>query len=199
MSIWKAALLSALIPVAALPALAQDAEVIAPTEQPRAERLFQMFDFDGDGTVTRAEVENAPELRFQAADADGNGVLDRAELVAQGTARAEARIAARVEAGVDQMIDRADADGDGVLGAEEMANARPDRGDVGPRGMRGAWGDRAERGQVAGRGGMPDPARLFDMVDADDDGVVSEAEFTAAMEQMMQRRDGGRRGWGHRG
>ncbi|MBY6202538.1 EF-hand domain-containing protein [Maritalea mobilis] len=198
MSIWKAALLSALIPMAALPAVAQDQAPLPQATGPNADLMFDRFDIDGDGTITRAEIENAPQLRFEAADADGNGTLDRDELIARGTEMAQARVAL----GVDRMIAAADADEDGALSAEEFAAARPDGGFGRWPGMdRGDRGDRGDRqfGRFGGRDSMPDPARLFGMVDADGDGVVSEEEFQTAMEQFMQRRDGGRRGWGRRG
>ncbi|MFZ2102813.1 MAG: EF-hand domain-containing protein [Oricola sp.] len=38
------------------------------------------FDADGDGTVTRAEFENAPRPGFALADIDADGALDRAEM-----------------------------------------------------------------------------------------------------------------------
>ena len=204
MSIWKAALLSALIPLAALPAVAQQQGAQGGQGQQAqqgamagagAMMMFDRFDFDGDGTITRAEVENAPQLRFEAADADGNGTLDRDELIAHGTEMAQVRIAA----GVDRMIAAADADEDGVLSAEEFAAARSDGGFGRMPGMdRAGRGDR-QFGRFAGRGSMPDQARLFELVDADDDGVVSEEEFQTAMQRFMQRREGGRRVWGHRG
>lgn len=48
-------------------------------------------------------------------------------------------------------------------------------------------------------GGRPDPARMFDRIDANHDGVVSRAEFMAAHQRMEQRREmrrEGRGGWG---
>ena len=48
-----------------------------------APMMFRMIDADGDGQVTRAEMEAAgPAAAFAAADADGSGALEGAELTA---------------------------------------------------------------------------------------------------------------------
>lgn len=52
------------------------------------------------------------------------------------------------------------------------------------------------RGPVGRR---PDPARMFDRIDANHDGVVSRAEFMAAHQRMEERREmrrESRGGWG---
>lgn len=159
MSIWKAALLGVMIPAGLVaPALAQDG---AGPGAMRGERFFEMFDADGDGAVTRAEVENAAELRFAAADTDGDGLLTRDELLAAAAARA----AARAETGVDRMLEAADADGDGALSATEFADAREA---MGPRGGRDGGPMGGMRGGMrGGPGGMGGPEMLFQRLDAD--------------------------------
>ncbi|MCU4654024.1 calcium-binding protein [Roseibacterium sp. SDUM158016] len=122
MSIWKAALLGALIPTAlVLPAVAQE----GPREGPRM--VFEQFDLDGDGSVTLEEMEGARAARFAEADANDDGVLDRDELIAMATERA-----AR---GIDRMLERVDADGDGAISSEEMADMRGARRGPGPEAM----------------------------------------------------------------
>lgn len=163
MSMFKAALLGLMIPVAlTAPSLAQDAD--APVGP---EFLFSQLDLDGDGGITLEEIANAPEARFAALDTDGNGAVDRDELLAAAEARAAAR--------VDRMLARADADGDGLLTQEELAEMRGGRG--------------------------PTPERLFARVDADGDGIVTEAEFDAMAERMMggegRMRPGVERFFGH--
>ena len=122
------------------------------------------MDADNDGQVTLDEALASP---LAGADADGDGVVSREEFVAHAVARAttranamfdrmdqagEGRIALdalpqreRHEARIRRMFERADADGDGVLSAEEIA-ALPEPGRGGPRGKEG-------RGARDGRGG----------------------------------------------
>ena len=106
----------------ALTVLIQDAEARGgPRGGERA--AFEEVDADGDGAVTRAELEahraaRAAE-RFARFDADGDGLVTEAELTARGRARAAER--------AGRLIDRLDADGDGALSAAEMSTSRGDR------------------------------------------------------------------------
>jgi Ca2+-binding EF-hand superfamily protein len=114
MSIWKAALLGATIPLAlVLPALAQP-----PGDGARM--IFEALDLDGDGAVTQEELAEARGARFAEADANDDGALDREELLAMGRER--------MERGVDRMLARADTDGDGALTETELAALREERG-----------------------------------------------------------------------
>lgn len=114
----------------ATPALAQSQD--AETNQKMD--MFERFDADGDGAITREEMEQAhaaakenrearrskkherkggergagAKKAFEQADSDGDGTLSRSELLAQNEAR------------VDKMMERLDADGDGALSADEM-------------------------------------------------------------------------------
>ena len=107
---------------AALTMLVQDAEARSgPRGGERA--AFEDVDANGDGVVTRAELElhraaRAAE-RFARIDADGDGLVTEAELTARGRARAAERGA--------RLIERLDADGDGALSAAEMSTGRGDR------------------------------------------------------------------------
>lgn len=77
---------------------------------------FTELDADGDGKLTRAEMENHRKARFAAADTDGDGKLSRAEL----DARMAERQAEMREKMLDRMIGWRDVDGDGSLSAEEL-------------------------------------------------------------------------------
>lgn len=123
--------------------------------------LFERFDTDNDGSITKAEVEAAVAARFAEADANGDGQLSAEELAAAAEARRMERQAERQAARIDRMIERMDENGDGTLSLEEMA-------------------------------AMPE-ARMFDRLDADEDGVITQAE----VEDMRGQRDGRRIGRGH--
>lgn len=134
---------------------------------------------------------------FSELDADADGQLTLEELTAHREARfteadtdgdgslsrAELISAAldRVEARIDAQMARFDDNEDGVLSANEMDDMRP-------------------------RG--PGPEQAFARMDADGDGMVSEAEFDAMAQIVQQRRGGGHGGerghghgggWGHHG
>lgn len=80
---------------------------------------FGALDSDGDGWITRAELDAMRAARFAEADSDGDGKLSAAELEARGAQRAA------------RMMKRLDANGDALLAPEEIAQARrgggPDR------------------------------------------------------------------------
>lgn len=105
------------------------------------EMMLQKLDTNGDGEITKAEVDAHKAARFAKADANGDGSLTLAELDAFREAeRAERRAArkqrmfARADANSDgvisieefeskhRMFERIDVDGDGVLSVEELEN-----------------------------------------------------------------------------
>lgn len=118
---------------------------------------FNALDADGDGGVTLAEIEAQGAARFATSDANGDGALSADELIAASNGRAADR--------VTQMVERFDANGDGLLQEAEM----PQRD-----------GDRA--------------ARMFEHVDADSDGIITQAEFDAVEGRMGDRNRQGDRG-----
>jgi EF hand len=99
-------------------------------------------DANGDGLVTRAEVEASVAARFAKMDVNQDGKLDQTDREAarakrggekRGMARADtnndgAISAAEMRAVALARFDRADADKDGQLTADERAAARPQRG-----------------------------------------------------------------------
>ena len=157
-----------------------------------------------------------PAFDFTAADADGDGQVTREEFAAYATARIDAARGAMFEARAAELMEAGDTDGDGQLSIEELragletvhAARMEARGEA-----RGDWRerraerreDRAEcrgdRGEQPGRGygrhGMRDAMdddrraavieRMFDRIDANDDGVINAEEFAAAEARWQER------------
>ena len=141
----------------ALTAQLGSAQARGPMPQPPS---FSELDVNGDGAITRSDIEAAAQARFADADTDGNGALSEAELKAQAMARADDRAAAQST----RMLNRLDADGDGALSIDELHDAGGRRG-----------GDRA--------------GRMLKRADTDGDGAVSEAEYDTALAKMADRGD----------
>ncbi|MGR3316244.1 EF-hand domain-containing protein [Roseovarius indicus] len=84
---------------------------------------FEELDANGDGAVSREEMQARMQARFADADADGDGKITREEM----SARMEARQAERRERFLNRMFERKDADADGALTMEEMRGDRADK------------------------------------------------------------------------
>jgi len=127
--------------------------------------------------ITRADAETRAERQFARMDANGDGMINEADQ--------EARVRAR--------FDRVDADGNGSISFEEYTAVRENRAErrgdrAERRGRRG--GDRmAMRGHRGGRGGPGLAGLMRQNADADGDGSISQAEFTAAALTRFQRQD----------
>jgi len=120
---------------------------------------FEELDANSDGSVTEAEMQAHRTARFTTADTDGDGSLSRAELEAQMKSQKEDRMSRRL----DGMMDRLDADDNGSLSQEELAEAGSAR---------------------KGKG--------FSRLDEDGDGAVSKAEYEEMGKKRHGGRDGGR-------
>lgn len=118
----------------------------------RAGTMFARLDVNGDGEISPADREARAQQRFDKMDADGDGAISREEFAAVR----ENRTAMREE----RRAAREARQGEGAKRGERMAR-REDR-----RGMRGA-GMRGARGMLR-------------QADADGNGAISQAEFTAA-------------------
>ena len=82
-------------------------------------------DLDGDGQVTRTEVETLRAENFAKADANGDGGVTPAEMTAYREAQMEERRAKRQAS----RFERADANNDGVLSADEFGARMTERFD----------------------------------------------------------------------
>lgn len=115
---------------------------------------FQELDADGDGQVTKAELEAHRTQMFTSADANGDGKLSVEEMQAEVQKKANDR--------VTEMFARHDSNNDGFLTTDEMPKPR--------------------------RAGM-----MFDRIDADGNGSLSEQEFANARDKMgRHHKKGGR-------
>ncbi|WP_241557827.1 EF-hand domain-containing protein [Falsirhodobacter deserti] len=85
---------------------------------------FDELDADGDGSITREEMQARRVQQVEALDENGDGKISAGELARADIARATERAERRAQA----MIERLDADGDGLLSAAELATppAGPD-------------------------------------------------------------------------
>lgn len=92
--------------VTALPSFAADGGSRAPIS-------FEALDVDGNGEITQAEMSQYRMARLAEADTNGDGMLSIAEIEARGAERAKTR--------AERMMQRLDADNDGLLSSEELS------------------------------------------------------------------------------
>jgi len=161
---------------------------------------------DRDADITRAQVIERTDQRFARLDANNDGRFTPEEARARGAERRTQR--------AERMFDRLDLDRNGSITREEARQAhaqrqarRGERGPGGPRGpgMRhrgrhhagpGGPGGRGMRGErLFGEQGFATREQFraralarFDRIDADRNGIVTEAERQAARERMRARR-----------
>ena len=145
----------------------------------RAREGFAKLDADGDGYVTKEEMDALREKMREAHPRGQRGGMDPEKLDLDGDGQITRDEA--VEAAVSR-FDEMDANGDGEVTREEARAARE--------------ADDTRRPQSFSREQMSEFAgKRFDRVDADNDGVLSDEE----LEKQPRRRFGGRRGGGEGG
>lgn len=101
-----------------------------------AQRLAAL-DLNRDGSITRAEAQEARSLAFGRADANGDGYLSESERTAMGNGRAQGGGFGGADVNNDGRIsrdeamaapyrgfDRLDANNDGVISSQEMQAVR---------------------------------------------------------------------------
>jgi Ca2+-binding EF-hand superfamily protein len=153
-------------------------------------RHVMSHDANGDGAVTREELDAARAVMFARLDANSDGAVTRGEMrVGHHGGREHGRGEGRSRdanndgsvtreeflAGPNAMFDTLDANDDGVLSTAEMAEHRAHHG----RGERGDHGGRGRHGRHGGPGHL----------DADRDGRITQAEFAAGNQMMFEHLD----------
>ena len=126
--ILGAGLIGAVVVSMAAPVLAKGGDRGDRAGMRGAPIVFSELDTNGDGVVTKEELEARQAARFTDADANGDGQLTAEELIAAQ----EARESERKERRAARMIERLDTNDDGQVSAEEMAAFEPRRsaGDI---------------------------------------------------------------------
>jgi hypothetical protein len=130
------------------------------------------------GVMTRAEVESHSAAMFARMDANKDGKLDRADR----------------EARRNMMFDRIDTDKNGQISRAEFSTPPQRQGMDGAKGPDGQGGKHHGWGGRGGRGHHGGGMMMGRMADADKDGAVSQAEFTAAALQRFDRADANKDG-----
>lgn len=123
---------------------------------------FQDLDANGDGQLTKDEVQARAALRFAQTDTNGDGMLSAEEMVAAAEMRMDERRkqeAGKIAKRTERMIERQDANGDGMLTLAELAPQSEKRAD-----------------------------RMFEHLDDNGDGVISLDEFEDLQARMMKRK-----------
>lgn len=140
------------------------------------------IDADGDGVITRAERQTAATAMFARLDANKDGKLDQTDRDAH---RQQMRSA---------MFAKLDADKNGSISKDEFMNAKPGHEGgkrMGAAGMGGHDGHRMGGGHAGHRGGG---MMMMKMADTNNDGSVSQAEFTAAADKHFDMADANKDG-----
>ncbi len=132
-------------------------------------------DADGNGVVTRAEAEAGATAMFAEMDSDGNGTLTPADR--------DARMAAHHA----EMFAMLDTDKNGQISRDEfMAHKPGGMGDGKHDGAGKGMGSGHHKMGMRGHGGGK---MMMNMADANSDGSITKAEFTAAAMTRFDKTD----------
>ncbi len=167
--------------------------------------MIQRFDKDGDGVLTADEVPEPSRGRVMGADADGDGVVTPEEL-AEGHGRMREGggrgPGGRGGPGGGHLMQRYDANNDGLLGPDEIPDAmraRLSQADANGDGMISQGeladahgrmgGQRGGEGRGPGRHGGGGGRRSFESLDKNADGFLSPEEIPEPMRNQFMTAD----------
>ncbi|MEQ1509772.1 MAG: hypothetical protein ABL909_05145 [Sphingopyxis sp.] len=136
-------------------------------------------DANGDGTVTRAEANEAANARFARMDANGDGRLTTEDRTA-GQERHRGEMFGRIDSDGNGNISRAEWDAHAAQRATHAAERRA------ARGAEGAGARQRMRHHGRRAGGM---AAMAHRADTNNDQAIDRAEFMAAATQRFDRGD----------
>lgn len=154
------------------------------TTETGAAAFIEHFDKDGDGYVSLDEFAGNQD-QFQDLDADGDGYIDTAEASRQPPQRrpeprdilsdfdadGDGQLSEDEFPGPNEHFGDLDADGDGFLNQEELSAGRPGP----PKGV-SFNDDDADQDGVVSQSEFTGPEDVFDRLDADGDGYITQAE-----------------------
>ncbi|MBB6522631.1 EF-hand domain-containing protein [Pseudoteredinibacter isoporae] len=149
---------------------------------PGADERKEKLDLDGDGIITRTEIQAAKSARFADMDTDKNGQLSQAELSAYGEAK-KAEMQAK-------MFARLDGDSNGTVSLEEFIDRRPGEREQVARNVF-VLADVNQDGQLTQEelvNAKSDRAAMrFARMDLDGNGEISEEEFSESRKHSKKK------------
>ena len=185
---------------------------------PRHAAMIERLDSDKDGKVSLDEFKTNASAAFKTFDADGNGQVTKDEIEVRREAFKDARKAVRDASdaekdkardalhaagpfklpGAGRMFDRADTDKNGSLSqAEVLASAEKvfERRDSNKDGAIDTADARPHKSKGHhGKGGEERAERMLKRLDADNDGKVSQDEMLARASETFERFDANKNG-----
>ena len=154
--------------------------------------FIEQFDADGDGLVSVSEFPG-DESMFSSLDVDGSEYIDESEapqgpppphggpdpetMITEFDSDGDGLLSSDEFPGPAEHFDRLDADGDGTLSTEELLADRPGPG---PADEDRFANDDTDNDGLVSLAEFSGPEGLFDVLDADGDGYISEAESRPA-------------------